>query len=202
MLNLYLKTRVKIERSGRDSFALVIEKIKPHLTRMIKLFLSPKGRMGRRNFAIGIAGFIAFVVVMQFILSKIGTTIAGFFLSLIYIVLVFQILYSVYGKRLHDMGRSFWALTGMLTLTVLIMIAIMMAYGGAEYFTEFAQYDRKEDIDPAEIDRIKTAYQDRLSEGNNVLKLSLYGVWIAFTAWLGLSKSDVEANEYGAPVSD
>jgi len=100
------------------------------------------------------------------------------------------------------MGRSFWALTGMLTLTVLIMIAIMMAYGGAEYFTEFAQYDRKEDIDPAEIERIKTAYQDRLSEGNNVLKLSLYGVWIAFTACLGLSKSDAETNEYGAPVSD
>jgi len=168
---------------------------------MIKLFLSPKGRMGRRDFCIGVIGFIVFVAVMQFILSKIGTTLPGFFLSLIYIVLVFQILYSVYGKRLHDIGRSFWALTGMLTLTVLIIIAIMMAFGGAEYFTEFAQYNRKEDIDPVEIERIKSAYQTRLSEGNNILKLSLYGIWLAFTAWLALSTSQSDANEYGEPVA-
>jgi len=49
---------------------------------MIKLFLSPKGRMGRRDFCIGVIGFIVFVAVMQFILSKIGTTLPGFFLSL------------------------------------------------------------------------------------------------------------------------
>lgn len=168
---------------------------------MIKLFLSPAGRMDRRDFWIGIAGFIVFVLVMQFIMAKIATTLAGFFLSLIYIVLVFQILYSVYGKRLHDMGRSFWFLTGMLTLTLILAIVVMMTFGGAEYFSEFAQYDRKEDIDSAEIERIKTNYQNRLAEGTLPLKLSLYGVWAAFTLWLGLAKADPNENQYGKSLT-
>jgi len=166
---------------------------------MIKLFLSPAGRMGRRDFWIGIIGFVVFVLAMQFIMNKIATTLAGFFLSLVYIVLVFQILYSVYGKRLHDLSRSFWLLTGMLTLTLIMAIVAMMMFGGAEYFSEFAQYDRKEDIDPAEIERIKTNYQDRLAEGTLPLKVSLYGVWAAFTLWLGFAKPDPNTNQYGKP---
>lgn len=168
---------------------------------MIKLFLSPAGRMGRRDFWIGIIGFVVFVVVMQFIMAKIATTLFGFFLSLIYIVLVFQMLYSIYGKRLHDLGRSFWPLTGMLTLTLIMAIIVMMSFGGAEYFSEFAQYNRKADIDPAEIERIKTNYQDRLKDGALPLKVSLYGVWAAFTLWLGLAKPDAKDNQYGKALT-
>jgi uncharacterized membrane protein YhaH (DUF805 family) len=168
---------------------------------MIKLFLSPAGRMGRRDFWIGIAGFVVFVLVMQFIMAQIATTLTGFFLSLVYIVLVFQILYSVYGKRLHDMGRSYWLLTGMLTLTLIMAIVVMMTFGGAEYFSEFAQYDRKEDIDSAEIERIQTNYQNRLAEGTLPLKISLYGVWAAFTLWIGLAKADPNENQYGASLT-
>lgn len=168
---------------------------------MIKLFLSPKGRMGRRDFWIGFVGFVAFIVAMQYILDKTATSLFGFFLSLIYIVLVFQVLYAVFGKRLHDMGRSFWYLTGMITLTVILAIIIMMMFGGAEYFSEFAQYDRKDDIDPDEIERIQAAYQERLRGGVLPLKYSLYGIWAAFTLWLGLAKPDAETNTYGPPTS-
>jgi len=167
---------------------------------MIKLFLSPAGRMGRRNFWIGVVGFILFVVAMQTILRLMAPTLFQFFLSLIYIVLVFQILYSVYGKRLHDIGRSFWALTGMITLTILIVMAVMLTFGGAEYFTEFAQYDRKEDIDPAEIERIKSAYQIKLANAGQVMQPALYGIWAIFTLWLGLSKPDASANKYGPAI--
>lgn len=168
---------------------------------MIKLFLSPAGRMGRRNFWIGVVGFVLFVVVMQFILRAMGLTLSQFFLSLVYMVLVFLILYSVYGKRLHDMGRSFWALTGMITLTILIVIGVMLAFGGAEYFTEFAQYDRKEDINPVEIERIKTAYQARLANAGNIMQPLIYGLWAAFTLWLGMAKPQEGPNEYGPVIS-
>lgn len=167
---------------------------------MIKLFLSPAGRMGRRNFWIGVVGFILFVVAMQTILRLMAPTLFQFFLSLIYIVLVFQILYSVYGKRLHDIGRSFWALTGMITLTILIVMAVMLTFGGAEYFTEFAQYDRKEDIDPAEIERIKSAYQIKLANAGQVMQPALYGIWAIFTLWLGLSKPNISTNKYGPAI--
>lgn len=168
---------------------------------MIKLFLSPAGRMGRRNFWIGVVGFVFFVGVMQFALRAMGPTLAQFFLSLIYIVLVFLILYSVYGKRLHDMGRSFWPLTGMITLTILVIMAVMLAFGGAEYFSEFAQYDRKEDIDPMEIERIKSAYQTRLANAGQVMEPLIYFLWAAFTLWLGLAKSQNEVNKYGPIIS-
>ena len=168
---------------------------------MIKLFLSPAGRMGRRKFWIGVIGFVVFVLLMQFILRAMGPTLAQFFLSLIYIVLVFLILYSVYGKRLHDIGRSFWPLTGMITLTILIIMGVMLAFGGAEYFTEFAQYDRKEDIDPAEIERIKSVYQAKLANAGQVMESLIYLIWGAFTLWLGLSKSQNQTNKYGPKIS-
>jgi len=169
---------------------------------MIKLFLSPAGRMGRRNFWVGVVGFILFVIAMQAILRLMGPTLFQFFLSLIYIVLVFQILYSVYGKRLHDIGRSFWPLTGMITLTILIVMAVMLTFGGAEYFTEFSQYDRKEDIDPAEIERIKTAYQERLANAGQVMQPAVYGIWAVFTLWLGFAKSEKSTNKYGPVISE
>jgi len=105
--------------------------------------------------------------------------------------------YCVYGKRLHDMGRSFWPLTGMITLLIVVAIVVMLSFGGSEYFSEFAQYDRKEDIDPAEIERIKSAYQARLSEGNATVHNIMAAIIAAFTLWCGLSKPDENANKYG-----
>jgi len=165
---------------------------------MIKLFLSPAGRMGRRDFWIGFIGFAVFTTLAQMGLNRIASTLTGFFLSLIFIVMFFQMLYSIYGKRLHDAGRSFWPLTGMLAATVLIAIAVLMSYGGAEYFSEFSQYDRKDDIDPAEIERLKAAYQTRLKDGAKVLGPLLWGLWGLFTLWTGLSKPDAKPNAYGA----
>jgi len=168
---------------------------------MIKLFLSPAGRMDRRDFWIGIAGFIVFVLVMQFIMNAIGTTMYGFFLFLFYIVLVFQILYSVYGKRLHDMGRSFWPLTGVITLTFLIFLGVALLYGAGEYISEFSKYDRKEDIDPIEVERLKKEYLEHSAGGDKIIALLTYSVWAAFTLWLGLAKADPNENQYGKSLT-
>lgn len=156
---------------------------------MLKLFLSPRGMIGRKEFWIGFIGFAVFVTLAQFGLNRISHTMAGFYLSLVFIVLFFQTLYAIYGKRLRDMGRSFWPITGMITLTVVIAIVILMIYGGAEYFAEFSKYDRKADIDPAEIKRLQENYQSRLGAATPVLGTLLWGLWGAFTLWLGLSKS-------------
>ena len=169
---------------------------------MIKLFLSPAGRMGRRNFWIGVVGFILFVVLMQAILRLMGPTLFQFFLSLIYIVLVFQILYSVYGKRLHDIGRSFWPLTGMITLTFLIFLGVAIIFGAGEYITEFSAYNRKDIIDPQEIDRLQAEYLTQSKGGTIWISVLSYGSWAIFTLWLGLSKPDASANKYGPLISE
>jgi len=162
-----------------------------------KMLLSPAGRMGRKDFWIGMVIFSILVVLFNFALQRLGNSTLAFLISLPFPFLVLHMAYCVYGKRLHDMGRSFWPLTGMIVLLILVAIIVMMAFGGSEYFSEFAQYDRKEDIDPTEIERIKAAYQAKLSEGNATVSNAMMGIIAIFTLWCGLSKADPETNNYG-----
>ena len=162
-----------------------------------KMLLSPSGRMGRKDFWIAMVIFSLLVVLFNFALQRLGSSTTAFLVSLPFPFLVLHMAYCVYGKRLHDMGRSFWSLTGMIVSLIMVAIIVMLTFGGSEYFSEFAQYDRKEDIDPAEIERIKTAYQKRLSQGNATVSNIMMGIIAAFTLWCGLSKQEPKANKYG-----
>ena len=167
---------------------------------IIKLMLSPSGRIDRKPFWIGFAGFVGFALLVNFLMARVEQQGAReFWLGLLAVFLFFQMMYGIYGKRLHDMGRTFWPLTGCIILTILILITGMMVYGGSEYFSEFAQYDRKDTIDPARREAITKAYQARLSESEKVLGPILSGLWIAFTLWVGFSKPEPKANLYGPP---
>lgn len=164
------------------------------------MLLSPSGRMGRKDFWIAMIIFAALVVLFNFVLGRLGNSTLAFLISLPFPFLVLHMAYCVYGKRLHDMGRSFWPLTSMIVALIFVAIVVMMIFGGSEYFSEFAQYDRKEDIDPAEIERIKGAYEARLSEGNATVSGVMMGIIAAFTLWCGLSKPDPDNNNYGTPL--
>lgn len=165
-----------------------------------KMLLSPSGRMGRKDFWVAMFIFTALVMLFNFALGRLGNSTLAFLVSLPFPFLVLHMAYCVYGKRLHDMGRSFWPLTGMIVSLIMVAIIVMLAFGGSEYFSEFAQYDRKEDIDPVEIERIKAAYQDRLSQGNATVSNIMMGIIAAFTLWCGLSKTDPKVNKYGPPA--
>jgi len=145
--------------------------------------------------------FAALVTLFNFALGRLGNSTSAFLISLPFPFLVLHMTYCVYGKRLHDMGRSFWPLTGMIVSLIVVAIIVMLTFGGSEYFSEFAQYDRKEDIDPVEIERIKAAYQERLSQGNATVSNIMMTIIAAFTLWCGLSKTDPEPNNYGPPAT-
>ena len=166
-----------------------------------KMLLSPSGRMGRKDFWIAMVIFSVLVVLFNFALQRLGNSTLAFLISLPFPFLVLHMAYCVYGKRLHDMGRSFWPLTGMIVSLIMVAIIVMLTFGGSEYFSEFAQYDRKEDIDPAEIERIKAAYQARLAQGNGMVRNVMMGIITAFTLWCGAAKSQLETNKYGTPVN-
>ncbi len=167
---------------------------------MIRLFLSPAGRSTRREFWIGVAGFVAFCWLFSYVLNYLVTSMLGFWLTLILIVLFFQIMYGVYGKRLHDIGRSYWPLTGMIALIFCVGIAIMIYFGAGEMMAEYAQYDRKADIPQSEKDRITSTYQENMEGAENVYRYSIFGLWGAFTLWLGIAKPDPNENRYGKPL--
>jgi len=168
---------------------------------MYKLLLSPAGRIGRKDFWIGMAGFAVLVMVFNLSLKQLGNSVWAFLISLPFPFLVLHMAYAVYGKRLHDMGRSFWPLTAMIVSLIVVAIIVMLSFGGSEYFAEFAQYERKEDIDPAVKAAIQERYQARLAEGNGLVSALMWAIIGGFTLWCGLSKADPVANKYGAPVS-
>ena len=163
------------------------------------MLLSPSGRMGRKDFWVGLIILTLLSSLFNFALQRLGNSQLAFLISIPFPFLVLHMTYCVYGKRLHDMGRSFWPLTGMIVLLIFVAIVVMLAFGGTEYFSEFSQYDRKEDIDPEEIERIKNAYQKNLSEGNATVYNIMASIIFIFTLWCGTSKSDSNANSYGKP---
>lgn len=168
---------------------------------MYKLLLSPAGRIDRQRFWIGMAVFAVLVVVFNFGLKQLGNSVWAFLISLPFPFIALHMAYSVYGKRLHDMGRSFWPLTGMIVSLILVMIVVMLSFGGSDYFAEFSQFERKEDIDPAIKAAIQERYQARLAEGNTTVTAIMYAIIGAFTLWCGLAKSDPNANVYGDPTA-
>ena len=168
---------------------------------MYKLLLSPAGRLGRQRFWLGMAVFALLVVVFNWGLRQLGGSVWAFLISLPFPFLALHMAYSIYGKRLHDMGRSFWPLTGMLVSLIIVMIIVMLAYGGSDYFAEFAQYERKENIDPAVQAEIQARYQARLAESNGTIKAVMWAIIGAFTLWCGLSKPDERTNRYGEPIA-
>ena len=158
--------------------------------------------MGRREFWVGILGLFLFVCAVNFYLRQFPALEVSFWIALIFPFLVLHMSYAIYGTRLHDMGRSFWPLTRLIVLIILLTIFIMLAFGGAEYFAEFARYERKAVIDEAERERLITQYQQNLAEShaNMILSLSSTALIVAFTLWCGVSKPDPKANRYGPPL--
>jgi len=164
---------------------------------IFKLLFSPSGRIGRRDYLIGLLGLIVIFTIYGLLINALGGSMAGFFAVLAFPFVILQIAYSVYGKRLHDMGRSVWPLTGMICLILLAMIVVMLVYGGADYFAAYSEYTRDNPPTDEVIERINSEFKPRQEEGEPVLKLIISGLLIAFTFWLALAKADPRDNQYG-----
>ena len=148
------------------------------------------------------AVFAVLVVVFNWGLKQLGGSTWAFLISLPFPFLVLHMAYSIYGKRLHDMGRSFWPLTAMIVLAfIVIPIIVVLTFGGSEMFSEFAQYERKTEIDPEVSKALQDSYQQNLKEGIPYLPHLIWGIILGFTLWCGVSKPDAGTNKYGAPLS-
>jgi len=108
---------------------------------IFNLFFKATGYITRKQFILGAIGLFIFVEGMKFIVRAMPEGIAEFWVLLIYPLLALYMICCVYGKRLHDMGWSWWPLTGAFFAEFLAAITVMLAFGGAEYFEAFSQYD-------------------------------------------------------------
>lgn len=161
------------------------------------LFFSPNGRIGRQPFWLGFLFVALFIFAGNNLLRALGHSMTGFYISLIFPFVSLYMLYCVYGKRLHDMGRSTGPFFVMIILECVAMIIVMLTFGGSEYFAEFSQFDRKEAIDPEITQEIISRYQAKIEANMGLIRPLLLGVPILFTAWVGLTKSEGLTNKHG-----
>ena len=164
---------------------------------MFKLLLSPAGRIGRRDYLIGLIGLVVVFTLYGLLINALGGSMAGFFAVLAFPFVILQIAYSVYGKRLHDIGKTLWPLTGLICLMLLAMIVVMLTFGGAEYFAAVSEYS-PDNPPPDDIaQKLNAEFDARQKEGETVLSIVIVSLLSAFTLWLALAKPEQKTNAYG-----
>jgi uncharacterized membrane protein YhaH (DUF805 family) len=142
-----------------------------------RLFLSPQGRIGQREFWIG----FAILFVSGFVLGLIP-----FIGQLIGILLIYPQV-CVFVKRLHDFGKTGWLYLAPLGLTI-VLVGVGFAVGGAAMFAAGAAGDGAGGA--AALGGMGIAA---------LFFLLAFVVNIAFLLWVGLSKGDPGSNQYGPP---
>ena len=165
------------------------------------LLLRPRGRIGRVQFIVGAAMFVALALASVAVMRLLDpSTAAGFWWGFAMFLLFLPFaLYSVAGQRLHDMGRSVWPLTWLLIIMVAVMFSVAYSNGGEEYIDTLAGFDRRASIDPAIKQAADDAYRARLAEGgaNRTLSLLLSGLLGAFVLALALVPGQRGENRWG-----
>ena len=165
---------------------------------MRKLFLSPSGRIARISFMIGVLVLVAFIGLQLVAINKIGVNMTSFFLGLGLFFLNLHICMSVFGKRLHDVGRSFWPLIGLFTLIIIVWMVLILNYGGIEYFDTVMEHPEYADNE-AEMKKVLQIYQDKLAKGMPKARWIMLILPALFTAWLSLAPGNKGDNRFGAP---
>ena len=152
----------------------------------VNLFLRPTGEIGAKPYLIGVVGIAVFVIAVNTFLRSLTPGELSFSVALVFPFLALYIIYCVYGKRLHDMGFSVWPLTGLITAELFVMMGLMLAFGGSEYFEGFAQYERKAVIDEAVRQALISDYQAEQAANLGTIKIALWILPVVFTTWLAL----------------
>ncbi|KAA5801717.1 DUF805 domain-containing protein [Alkalicaulis satelles] len=139
------------------------------------VLFSPNGRIGQQDFWIGVLILIAANVIFGLI------PILGFFISLGLI----WVGIAIYGKRLHDAGKSAWLHAIPWGVSILLGIIGGVMVGG----TVFTAMMAGDDVDVAALIAGAGAA--------SLLFLLSFVVWIGYTIWVGVLKGDEGENRFG-----
>jgi uncharacterized membrane protein YhaH (DUF805 family) len=146
------------------------------------VLFSPNGRIGQQDFWIGILILIGGNILVN-ALPVIGGIL---WLGLIWVGI------AIYGKRLHDAGKTAWLHVIPWALSFLFaIIGATIIVGGAVSAGLIADAD---DLSAQQIIALI------FSGGLGLLFISLSVlVWLVYTIWVGVMKGDAGDNAYGSP---
>lgn len=160
----------------------------------------PSGRTDRKTFWISLALFALLIIgVREALLTQDTSSGIYFWGFLIWLFAFFMGVFAVYGKRLHDFGRSVLPIVALFAALIALLIVLIMVFGGADYFSAYSEYERKAVIDPAVRQAINDQYTARMSAAGPIVSLTTGGLMLVFTLWVGLTKGDQNDNRYGPP---
>jgi uncharacterized membrane protein YhaH (DUF805 family) len=147
------------------------------------VLFSPNGRIGQQEYWIGILILIAANIVAGFI-PFLGILISLF---LIYVGV------CIYGKRLHDAGKTAW-IHGLVWLIQIGLGIIGFVLAGGAIMAVLANSGGSDQVNAAAI--IGASGSLFLVGGLGFL------IWIVYTIWVGISAGDPGENRFGpAPVA-
>lgn len=143
------------------------------------VLFSPNGRIGQQDYWVGILIII------------VGNIVGGMipFLGLIITLGLIYVGVCVYGKRLHDIGKTAW-IHGIVWLVQfgLGIVAFMMASGAVMAALSAGGTD-------------EAGLAAALAASGSLILLGGLGllIWIVYTIWLGVSAGEAGANRFGPP---
>ncbi|WOR16163.1 DUF805 domain-containing protein [Hyphomonas sp. FCG-A18] len=152
-----------------------------------QVLFSPKGRITQGQFWGGWAALFIANIVVGFI------PVAGNFLS----IALIYVGACIYGKRLHDMGKSGWVHLVPWVVTLIIGIGVTVQnYDAVVAFMELAESGRE----PTEEEAL--ALFSELGPFFFAIVINLL-IWLVYTIWVGASDSEKFDNRHGSgPVGD
>lgn len=150
-----------------------------------KTLFDPNGRIGQQPYWIGVLVIIACNLILPVI------PILGWIAPIVAI----WIGIAVYGKRLHDAGKTAWLHAIPWALNILLGVFAAVIFGAGLFQIIL---DSSQNAEPSNESVIGLL----AASGGAVFMLMLGTlVWIAYTLWAGLLKPEPGANQYGpAPV--
>lgn len=140
------------------------------------LLLNPQGRIGQRDFWIGAAIVLGGNFIASFI-PLLGTVVS---IALIYVGV------CVYGKRLHDAGRSAWIHLLPWIVSFILWAVALMTVGGA-----ILSMALEGDV----------SFGGLMAAGGSFFIFSMITtlIWLIYTIWVGSLRGDEGSNAYGPP---
>lgn len=168
------------------------------LANLHKDLTRPPGRSSRPAFIVGLVVIIASVWLQGVVMRGIGGSIAGYLIGFFWLIFNIYIIYSLYARRLHDMGLSVGLWFAAVFVTLFVIAFTMAAGGGAEYFAAM-NADPTIATDPARNQALIETYQADLAQ-------NLYWTrWVnlipaaVLSLFCALKAGQTGVNKYGKP---
>lgn len=153
------------------------------------VFFSPNGRINQGQYWIGIIALFFGNILVNF-LGGLGILLWG---------LLVYVGFCVYGKRLHDIGKSIWVHAIVWVVILIVAIgSLVLSWGALELI--MAEIDPQNPATEEEMVAIISDLGPELIQ--EIMPISLAylintGFWLIYTIWLGATGSQKFDNRFG-----